>query len=170
MATVVVEKETVAGQDDVDSIDIGNLRVVAGVCCGIVSLYTAWPNCCGGVYDGEILCLQGKSTCCKPSSKEGIWCIFMDSECVCRKPTTCLGCNEQFFCLDYRCALPCNDKVPCLVGTCGAVCCYKYACKPSCCKTLAQIDPESYSHEEELDAIPQANVGYGAPIEIVTER
>eukprot|EP00943_MAST-04B_sp_MAST-4B-sp1_P000011 g11.t1 len=32
------------------------------------------------------------------------------------------------------------------------------------------IDPETYSHEQELDAIPQANVGYGAPIEIVTER
>ena len=27
MATVVIEKETVAGQDDVDSIDVGSLRV-----------------------------------------------------------------------------------------------------------------------------------------------
>ena len=88
MATVIVEKETVAGQDDVDSIDVGSLRVFAGLCCSTCSLYTAWPNCCGGVFDGEVLCIQGKSTCCKPSSKEGIWCIFLDSEFVCRKPTT----------------------------------------------------------------------------------
>ena len=66
MATVIVEKETVAGQDDVDSIDVGSLRVFAGLCCSTCSLYTAWPNCCGGVFDGEVLCIQGKSTCCKP--------------------------------------------------------------------------------------------------------
>ena len=43
-------------------------------------------------------------------------------------------------------------------------------CKPACCKTLADIDPEKYNHEQELDAIPQANVGYGAPLEIEAER
>ena len=170
MATVIVEKETVAGQDDVDSIDVGSLRVFAGLCCSTCSLYTAWPNCCGGVFDGEVLCIQGKSTCCKPSSKEGIWCIFLDSEFVCRKPTTCCGFQSQFFCVDQRCAFPCNDKVPCVFGNFGLICCYKYGCKPSCCKTLAQIDPETYSHEQELDAIPQANVGYGAPMEIEAER
>ena len=36
--------------------------------------------------------------------------------------------------------------------------------------SLAQIDPESYSHEQELDQIPQANVGYGAPLQIEAER
>ena len=39
MATVIVEKETVAGQDDVDSIDVGSLRVFAGLCCSTCSLY-----------------------------------------------------------------------------------------------------------------------------------
>ena len=52
----------------------------------------------------------------------------------------------------------------------GINCCYKFKCKPGCCKTLAQIDPETYAHEQELDAIPQANVGYGAPMEIEAER
>ena len=92
---VIVEKETVKGQDDADSIDIGSLRILAGAMCGICSLYTAWPNCCGAVWDGDVTCLQGKATCCKPSNKEDVWCIFADAECMCRKPTTALGCKRS---------------------------------------------------------------------------
>ena len=76
--------------------------------------------------------------------------------------TSLLQCNHL--------ALPCDDKVPCMVNYCFINCCYNMKCKPACCKTLADIDPEKYNHEQELDAIPQANVGYGAPLEIEAER
>ena len=43
--------------------------------------------------------------------------------------------------------------------------CYNKQCKPSCCKTLAEIDPD-YSHEEEISV----GAAYGAPKSIEIER
>ena len=41
-------------------------------------------------------------------NKEGqderkVWCILADTDCVCLPPTTCVGTQCQFFCLDTRC-------------------------------------------------------------------
>ena len=89
--------------------------------------------------------------------------------CLCL-PITLQKPNRPTFLQHKYSAFPCDDKVPCLVTVIFMTCCYKFGCKPACCKTLADIDPEKYNHEQELDAIPQANVGYGAPLEIEAER
>ena len=109
MATVIVEKNVVGGQADKDDVDVGALRVISGMCCAITSLYTQWPNCCGMQTSGTVLCIEGDCRLCKPAvNNEGqderkVWCILADTDCVCLPPTTCIGTQCQFFCLDTRC-------------------------------------------------------------------
>ena len=111
MATVVIEKKVVAGQDDKDDVDVGALRVVSACCCAFTSLYTATPNCIGMQSSARILCINGDCRMCKPATNhEGqdekkVWCILMDSDCVCAPPTTCIGGQTQICCLDSRCGM-----------------------------------------------------------------
>ena len=163
--TVVVEQETVKGQRDADAIDIGDLRVISGCCCGLTPLYCDMKNCWGCNSEGDLLCLGGRSMACKPSAKEDRWCIFLESECYCAKPKTCAKLQSQCFFCDSRVAFPCTEEVPCIVNYLGLTCAYNKACKVACCKTLADIDPE-YSHEQEV-TVGQA---YGAPKAMEIER
>ena len=55
MATVIVEEEVVKGQRDVDSVDIGKLRVVTGCCCGLSSLYCHGKKSCGCQSKGTLI-------------------------------------------------------------------------------------------------------------------
>ncbi len=109
MATVVVEKTRVAGQADKDDVDVGALRVIAACCCSTTSLYCATPNCIGMQNSGNILCIEGDCRACKPATnREGqeerkVYCILLDSDCVCLPPTSCIGMQQQCFCLDSRC-------------------------------------------------------------------
>lgn len=163
MATVIIEEEVAKGQADVDSVDIGQLRPIGGCCCAISSLYCNGKNTCGCDSEGTLLCFTGHMMACKPSQDEDIWCVCLKSEVNFAKPTTCVSCSEQLFCVDTRCALPCNEKVPCILNLYGLTCMYNKQCKVKCCNTLAQIDPE-YSHEKEL------NIAYGAPESLVATR
>ena len=163
--TVVVESETVKGQRDADAIDIGDLRVLCGACCQLSSLYCDMTNCWGCNVEGDFLCLGGHGMACKRSAKEDRWCIFVQSEFYCAKPKTCVKVQNQCFFCDNRCALPCTDQVPCIVTVLGFTFCYNKQFKPSCCKTLADIDPD-YSHEQEV-TVGQA---YGAPKSMEIER
>lgn len=165
---VVIEKELTEGQNSVDDVDIGQLRVINGCCCGITSLYCDWPACVGAQYAIEALCLKCKAIKCKPSKEKGQCCTILEAKCVCTKPKTCLGLQCQCFCCDTRAALPCTAEVPCICGALGLVLCYKKKCKPSCCKKLMHIDP-AYSKEQVVEIPTQQAVitqSYGSPSEL----
>ena len=165
--TVVVESETVKGQRDKDSIDMGDLCAVNAMCCCIQSLYLDFKNCWGCSQSGDVLCFGGQGLCCKASAEEDRWCICSKSEVFCAKPKTCIGCQQQCFCLDTRCALPCTDNVPCMFTILGFTCNYNKACTFKACKKLKDIDPE-YNHEQEV-VIGNAPA-YGAPSQVVATR
>ena len=111
MATIVVEKSTVAGQADKNDVDVGALRIVHGACCMLTSLYLQSPNCIGMQSTGTFLCIEGDCRACKPAvNKEGqeerkVWCILVDSDCLCLPPTTCIGTQCQLCCFDTRCGM-----------------------------------------------------------------
>lgn len=170
MATVIVEEEVTKGQRDVDSVDIGQLRVVGGCCCGLGSLYCNGKKSCGCQSKGTVICCNGEFDACVPSAEEKLWCTLFNGDCNCGPPSTCVMLSSRLFCLDQRCAFPCNDEVPCIVNALGLTCCYAKKCKPSCCKTLSEIDPE-YSHTKEIDlSANQMAVTYGAPEDVEATR
>ena len=166
--SVVVEKELTAGQNNIDDVDIGQLRMIQGCCCGITSLYCDWPACVGCQYASEALCLKCSGIQCKPSKEQGQCCTVLEAKCVCKKPSTCLGMQTQVFCCDSRAAIPCTQQVPCAVGAFGLILCYNRQCKMSCCKKLAEIDPK-YNKEEIVQIPTQQMVitqSYGSPSEL----
>merc|ERR1719436_986360 len=95
-----------------------DLYACCGCCCGIQSIYTKFPQCCGCKAEGVVCgCYQVeaafcKATCWAENNTENKLCVCFEGGSYCVKPSTCCHFQNQLFCLDGRMSIPCTEKVP----------------------------------------------------------
>ena len=124
----IVEMGTTAAE----GVDPKDLCSVCGAVCIMLSCYPKFPDCLGCASKGVFLCCEIEAVLCKTGRQDGSICMCMKSEVEVIKPTVCIKCTEQLFCLDLRCALPFDDEVPCLCAALGLTMMKDFKCLCSC--------------------------------------
>eukprot|EP00324_Dicrateria_rotunda_P007974 CAMPEP_0206173414 /NCGR_PEP_ID=MMETSP1474-20131121/48808_1 /ASSEMBLY_ACC=CAM_ASM_001110 /TAXON_ID=97495 /ORGANISM="Imantonia sp., Strain RCC918" /LENGTH=142 /DNA_ID=CAMNT_0053582255 /DNA_START=27 /DNA_END=452 /DNA_ORIENTATION=+ len=128
-----------------DRLDVGESRVLCGLCCWTNALYTEFPSCAGCAGQVSLLCCAG-DCCCKPQCGgflfPGILCGWEGctpcaARCsVCRlqhQCGPCLALSTLPFCLT-------STEAPCVVSLLG------YTCYPKrgCCMKLVDLHPKKF--------------------------
>ena len=120
------------GTTAAEGVDSKDLCSVCGLVCIVLSCYPKWPDCLGCSAKGVFLCCEIEQVLCKTGRTEGSLCMCMKSEWEVIKPTVCVKCTKQLFCLDLRCALPFDEDVPCVCAVLGLTLMKEFKCICKC--------------------------------------
>merc|ERR1712113_736937 len=144
---------------------VTQIKPCYGCCCCLAGCNCEFPQCCGIMLDGVVLCccLQ-KFACCRMASAsesdEGVCFECFNGGTYCVQPKVCCKQKEQCCCFEGRCALPCDDETPCIL-TCLPCCalCVQQKCKVTCLKTVEQMGVEVPVKEVMMEEAKNQDLG-----------